>query len=452
MDVVLRPIQTLQAYGRNSRTHSDAQVASLAASLKEYGWTNPVLVDGDGVIVAGHGRVLAARKLGMTEVPTISLAHLSPKQRRAYVVADNKLGLQSGWDKDMLAAELSEMRELGVDLSLTGFDLNEILALIDGGASKAGKTDDDAVPEVPSVPVTRPGDVWVMGGHRLMCGDSTSAESVGVLMAGGLADLLLTDPPYNVDYTGGTKAALKIENDKMSASNFRAFLAAAFSAAAGAMKPGAAFYIWHADSEGLNFRAACLEVGLQVRQCLVWKKQTFVLGRQDYQWKHEPCLYGWKDGARHRWFGGRKQTTVVELATDSKSPFVRRADGRWEVTVGDRSFLVDGEATVEEIGSSVLEFDKPARNDVHPTMKPVALFESQLVNNTRTGDVVLDDFGGSGTTLIAAEKHGRLARVMELSPHYCDVIVQRWQAYTGESAVLEATQRRFVDVALERAE
>jgi DNA modification methylase len=252
---------------------------------------------------------------------------------------------------------------------------------------------------------------------------------------------LLTDPPYNVDYQGGTKAALKIKNDNKTDVAFRQFLSDAFCAAAAVLKPGGAFYIWHADSEGFNFRAACMVAALKVRQCLVWKKSTLVMGRQDYHWKHEPCLYGWKDGAGHKWFGGRKQTTVVELGDGS--PFVRLSDGRYEVAVGERRFIVSGDATVEEFAPSVLEFDKPQRSVEHPTMKPVALFEYQMRNNTRVGDVVLDTFGGSGTTLIAAEKHERQARLMELDPKYCDVIVQRWQDFTGKAAVLESTGATF---------
>lgn len=407
MDIVIRPIESLQAYSRNSRTHSSAQVAQLAASLQEFGWTNPILVDGDGTVLAGHGRIAAAKSLGMAEVPTISLAHLSEAKRRAYVIADNKLALNAGWDDDILKAELADLRAMGFDLDATGFSGDELLSMIDGVAPHAGKTDEDDVPDAPAAPISKLGDVWLVGDHRVMCGDSTDLASIDKLLAGDKADLLLTDPPYNVDYSGGTAAALKIENDKMTQVAFAAFLAAAFAAFAGALKPGAAFYVWHPDSGGLQFRAACEVAGLQVRQCLVWAKSMFVLGRQDYQWKHEPCLYGWKDGARHRWYGGRKQTTV-------------------------------------------LEFDKPSRSELHPTMKPVALFERQMCNSTRAGDVVLDGFGGSGTTLIAAEKHSRRARLMELDPKYCDVIVQRWEAFTGRSATLAGADATFSEIAEQR--
>ena len=274
-----------------------------------------------------------------------------------------------------------------------------------GGTS--GLTDPDSTPEVQEAVVTREGDVWLLGRHRLMCGDSTDAGSVALLMAGEKADLLLTDPPYNVSYEGATKDKLTIMNDSMDSANFRAFLADAFTAADSAMKPGAVFYIWHADSEGYNFRGAAVDAGWTIRQCLVWNKNAMVLGRQDYQWKHEPCLYGWKDGAAHLWTSDRSQTTV-------------------------------------------LEFDKPNRNGEHPTMKPVSLFEYQMLNSTNRGAVVLDLFGGSGTTMIVAEKNGRCARLMELDPRYCDVIVRRWQEFTGQEATLEDGGKTFAQVKEER--
>lgn len=356
-------------------------------------------MDGEGTIVAGHGRVLAARQLGMTEVPTISLARLSEAQRRAYVIADNKLALQSGWDADVLALELSDLQQQGFAMDLTGFDADEMLG-ITNPKGKRGKTEDDDAPHAPAKPASRLGDVWVLGQHRVMCGDSTAQSQVDVLVGDRQADMLLTDPPYNVDYQGGTKGKLKIKGDKQSDSGFRLFLGQALSAASQVMKAGAVFYIWYADVEAYNFTGALVDTGWQLRQVLIWKKSSLVMGRKDYHFKHEPCLYGWKDGAAHHWASDRKQTTV-------------------------------------------LEFDRPMRNDVHPTMKPVALFEYLMLNNTKHGDLVLDTFGGSGTTLIAAEKHERQARLMELDPKYCDVIVQRWQDFTGKAAVLESTSATF---------
>jgi len=395
-------IDALIPYARNSRTHSDAQVAQIAASIKEFGFTNPVLIDGGVGIIAGHGRVLAARKLGLSEVPCIRLDHLTEAQKRAYVIADNRLALNSGWDTEMLKVEFADLQELGFDLELTGFDLDEIKELL-APVGTEGLTDPDDAPPLPENPRTRPGDIWVMGKHRLLCGDSTSVSDLEKLTDGQLVDMWLTDPPYNVAYEGKTKEALTIKNDEMGDDQFRQFLRDAYTAADMVMKPGAVFYIWHADSEGYNFRGAAQDAGWKVRQCLIWKKSSMVMGRQDYHWKHEPCLYGWKEGASHLWAADRKQTTI-------------------------------------------LEFEKPSRNGEHPTMKPVALFEYQLLNNTKGGDQVLDSFGGSGTTLIAAEKNGRVARLMELDPKYCDVIVKRWQDFTGKIAIHAETGEPFAEV------
>ena len=388
-----RKINTIIPYARNSRTHSAEQVAQIAASIKEWGFTNPILIDVDGEIIAGHGRLLAAQKLGLDEVPCITAVGWSDAQKKAYVIADNKLALNAGWDDELLAIEFGELKDLDFDLSLTGFDPDELAKLLQE-PEKEGLTDEDDVPEAPEQPVTVEGDVWILGRHRLMCGDSTSIEHLERLCEGQLVDMWLTDPPYNVAYEGKTKDALTIKNDKMDDGGFRQFLTDAYTAADAVMKAGAVFYIWHADSEGYNFRGAAKDAGWTVRQCLIWKKQTMVMGRQDYHWKHEPCLYGWKDGAAHLWATDRKQTTI-------------------------------------------LEFDRPFRNAEHPTMKPVELFEYQMLNNTKGSDLVLDSFAGSGTTVIACEKHGRQARLMELDPKYCDVIIKRWQDFTGQKAELE---------------
>jgi site-specific DNA-methyltransferase (adenine-specific) len=393
----LLPVSALVPYARNSRTHSDEQVAQIAASMREFGFTNPVLVDEAGGIIAGHGRVMAAKALGLVEVPCIRLAHLSEAQKRAYVIADNKLALNAGWDEAMLRLELEDLQAADFDLDLLGFNADELGALLtEPEPETEGLTDPDEAPDLPARPVTVEGDVWLLGKHRVMCGDSTRIDQMEALNLGGGIDMWLTDPPYNVAYEGKTKDALKIQNDSMADGQFRQFLRDAYVAADAVMKPGAVFYIWHADLEGYNFRGAAKDAGWTVRQCLIWKKQSMVMGRQDYHWKHEPCLYGWKDGAAHFWASDRKQTTL-------------------------------------------LEFDKPSRNGEHPTMKPVALFEYQMLNNTKVGSVVLDSFGGSGTTLIAAERAGRKALLMELDPKYCDVIVKRWEDFTGRKAVLDVT-------------
>jgi len=394
----------LVPYENNSRTHSQQQVDQIKRSMREFGFTNPILIDEHNGIIAGHGRLQAAQELDIKLVPTITLKGLTEAQRKAYVIADNQLALNAGWDLDALTKELLTLKNVDYDLSLLGFDddfLGDILSEV-----VEGQTDEDAVPEVPDEPVTVEGDVWILGNHRLMCGDSTNIDAVEKLMDGQKADLWLTDPPYNVAYEGKTKDALKIQNDSMSDLDFRQFLRDCYVAADFVMKEGAVFYIWHADSEGYNFRGAAMDAGWKVRQCLIWKKQALVMGRQDYHWKHEPCLYGWKEGAGHLWAADRKQTTI-------------------------------------------LEFDRPSKNVEHPTMKPVELFEYQLLNNTKGSDLVLDSFGGSGTTMIAAEKNNRYSRLMELDPKYCDVIITRWQDFTGKQAFHE-TGKSFAEISMER--
>ena len=387
-----RSVSTLIPYARNSRTHSDEQIAQIAASIKEFGWTNPILIDGNNGIIAGHGRLSAARKLGHEEVPVIELKDLTETQRKAYIIVDNRLALNAGWDNEMLTIELNDLLADNFALDILGFDPKELNALLEPEVV-VGLTDEDDAPEIPEEPKTKLGDIYQLGKHRVMCGDSCSIHDMEKLCGGQLVDMWLTDPPYNVAYEGKTKDALKIQNDSMGDDQFRQFLRDAYVTADLVMKQGAVFYIWHADSEGYNFRGAAQDAGWKVRQCLIWKKSSMVMGRQDYHWKHEPCLYGWKDGAGHLWATDRKQTTI-------------------------------------------LEFERPSRSKEHPTMKPVALFEYQMLNNTKGGDIVLDSFGGSGTTLLAAEKHGRHGYLMELDPKYCDVIVKRWEDFTGKKAML----------------
>jgi DNA modification methylase len=384
-------------YAKNSRTHSTEQVTQIAGSIREFGFTNPVLIDSENGIIAGHGRVMAAEKLSMEEVPCLRITHLTELQKRAYIIADNRLALNAGWDAEMLKIELTDLKEENFNIDLVGFTEEELAELLAEPQSE-GQTDEDEVPEIPETPISVPGDVWVMGSHRVMCGSSLDEDQVEKLMGGSKADLWLTDPPYNVAYTGGT--GLTIQNDDMDDTSFRQFLVDAYAAADSVMNPGAVFYVWHADSEGFNFRGAAQDIGWKVRQCIIWVKSALVMGRQDYQWKHEPCLYGWKEGASHYWGSDRKQTTL-------------------------------------------LQFDKPSRNAEHPTMKPVELFSYQIENSSKPGGIVLDSFGGSGTTVIACEQLGRSSRVMELDPKYCDVIVNRWQDFTGKKATHETTGEPF---------
>lgn len=377
------PIKSIRPYEKNPRRNDEA-VDAVAASIREFGWQQPIVVDKDGVIIAGHTRYKAAKKLKCDTVPVVVADDLTEDQVKAYRLADNKTGELAEWDTALLGEELAELADF--DMSQFGFD-----TILQEEAREAEEDDYEVNP--PEEPKAKLGDIYQLGRHRLMCGDSTDAESVYQLCQDGQVDMLLTDPPYGVDYTGKTKDALKIQNDATSDEMLRDMLADAFSAANNIMKPGAVFYIWHADSKALVFRIACQMAGREVRQVLIWVKNTMVMGRQDYQWKHEPCLYGWKDGAGHLWASDRKQTTI-------------------------------------------LNFERPTRNKEHPTMKPVKLFDYQIQNNTKGGDIVLDLFGGSGTTIVACEQNGRCARVMELDPRYVDVIVDRWEKFTGEKAVL----------------
>ncbi|MGI9434674.1 MAG: site-specific DNA-methyltransferase [Geminicoccaceae bacterium] len=408
----LWPIERLRPYDRNPRTHSDDQVAQIAASMVEFGWTNPILIDETDGILAGHGRLQAAKHLGLSEVPVIQLSHLSEAQKRAYVIADNQLALQAGWDEQLLAEELLWLKDQEIDLDIVGFDNAEIerlLALAEGDTADA-ETEDEA-PELPEEPVTRPGDLWIMGDHRLFCGDATVLADIERVLDGQLADLTWTDPPYNVDYANTPKDKLRgthrpILNDNLG-EGFEAFLYDACLNILTVTK-GAA-YIAMSSSELHTLQRAFTAAGGKLSTFVIWAKNTFTLGRADYQRQYEPILYGWKDGVDHYWCGARDQ--------------------------GDVWF-----------------FDKPVKNDLHPTMKPIALVERAIRNSSKSPDIVLDPFGGSGSTLIAAEKTARQARLVELDPKYCDVIVQRWQEFAGGRATLESDGRSFDEVATERGD
>lgn len=413
--MVMRPPGDLIPYARNARMHSPAQVQALRGSLREFGFVTPVLIDGGDNVIAGHGRLEAALLEGIPLVPCVLVEHLTELQRHAYILAANRLAEQASWDEEMLAVELTELQDAGFDLELAGFDLDDLS--MDWPVEV---DEDDAFDPMPPVqPKAKRGEVYQLGRHRLMCGDATAQEDLAELLDGAQAHLLLTDPPYNVGVVSQTSAALTILNDDFHDEEmFCAFLQRALQGAVSVLEPGSAYYLWHPDgSQGWAFREACHREGLRVRQCLVWVKQAATLGRQDYQWQHEPCLhgqvepmpqqdrgegetlehlsclYGWTDGASHLWTADRKQTTV-------------------------------------------LQFDRPVRSEAHPTMKPVKLFAYQMANSTRPGARVLDLFAGSGTTVIAAEQLGRTAYLMELDPGYVDVIVARWETLTGEKASL----------------
>jgi DNA modification methylase len=410
LQVVTWPVEKLIPYARNARTHSAEQVAQVAASIAEFGWTNPILAGADGIVIAGHARLLAARKLGMTEVPVIVLDHLTESQRRALVLADNRLALNAGWDEEMLRVEMAALDDDGFNLEVVGFTDEEIADLLrDPEEVHAGNTDDDAVPETPETAITVPGDTWLLGQHRLLCGDSVQMESVEKVLAGGLADMVFCDPPYNVNYGAMMKDKLrgkarKIANDDLG-QDFEQFLRDACVNILAVTK--GAIYVCMSSSELHTLQKAFREAGGHWSTFVIWAKNTFTMGRSDYQRQYEPILYGWKDGTQHFWCGARDQ--------------------------GDVWFI-----------------KKPQVNDLHPTMKPVELVERAVRNSSKDRDTVLDPFGGSGTTLIACEKTGRQARVIELEPKYCDVICRRFMDFSGKAATLEADGRAFADVAAER--
>ena len=376
-------IQDVKPYANNPRDN-DGGVDAVANSINEFGWQQPIVVDKDNVIIVGHTRYKAAKKLGMDKVPVVVADSLSPEQVKAYRLADNKTGELTDWDMGLLDDELADIAD--IDMSDFGFDL-------DISDDDEEVQEDDFDEEPPEEPKSKFGQVYQLGRHRLMCGDSTKAEDVKKLVGGVQCDLLLTDPPYNVGYEGKQKSKMTIKNDRQEDDEFYKFLFNAFSAAKDNLKQGSSFYIWYASSEAANFNNAANNAGLSVREELIWEKNSLVMGRQDYQWKHEPCLYGWVEGGSHSWYSDRKQTTVMH-------------------------------------------FDKPQRADLHPTMKPVALFDYQIKNSTKSGDVVLDLFGGSGTTIMACEQDGRNACVMEYDPKYVDVIIKRWEDFTGKKAEL----------------
>ena len=403
-------VSALTAFSGNPRTHSDTQIDQIAASIREFGWTNPILVDAGGVIIAGHGRLAAASRLGLAEVPVIRLGHLSDAQRKALVIADNQLALNAGWDEVALSNLVRELDAEKFELDLLGFDsadLDRYLAGLDGDA--AADAEETEIPELPVIPTTRPGDLWILGEHRLLCGDATVVTDVERLMDGQLADMAALDPPYNVDYANASKNKSlakdrRILNDALG-DGFYQFL---YDTCVNLLLvTKGACYVCMSSSELHTLQKAFTDAGGKWSTFIIWAKNTFTLGRADYQRQYEPILYGWKQGTDHFWCGARDQ--------------------------GDVWFV-----------------DKPRVNDLHPTMKPVELIERAIQNSSKSRDIVLDLFGGSGTTLIAAERTGRSARLLELDPKYVDVIVERWQNLTGEVAVLEGEDRTYDDLRVAR--
>lgn len=429
---------------RNPNQHSNKQIELLAKIIKNQGWRAPITVSTrSGFIVRGHGRLLAAQLLGVSQVPVDRQDYATEAEEWADLIADNRIAELSQIDDSLLASLMAELNTGDFDVSLTGFSdkqIDNLLAEFNAVEVREDNFDPAATAAEINEPMTKLGDVWQLGRHRLMCGDATIFSDVEKLMDGQLAAMIFTDPPYNVNYQGGTGDKLTIKNDNMSAGQFNQFLHDAFTSMYTVTEPGGAIYVCHADSEGSNFRGALQETGWLLKQCLIWAKNQFVLGRQDYQWQHEPILYGWKPGAAHKFFGGRKQGTVIEEAApiivrqDDEGALLTFTAGIQTVTLRVPSFevLQAGDDSL----STVWRFEKPVRNGEHPTMKPIGLCARAIQNSSRPSDVVADFFGGSGSTLMAAEQTGRVSFTMELDPVYCDVIIRRWEEFTGQKAVL----------------
>lgn len=385
-EMQLVPIEKLVPYVNNARTHSPEQINKLRSSLREFGFINPVIIDRDYGVIAGHGRILAAKEEGIKEIPCVFADHLTEAQKKAYIIADNRMAMDAGWDEELLRVEIEALQAEAFDLSLTGFDEKELADLFQED-SEVEDDDFDVDGELKEPAVTQMGDVWTLGRHRLVCGDSTKEETYEVLMQGQKANLVLTDPPYNVNYEG---AAGKIKNDNMAGDKFYQFLLDAFTNMEKVMANDASIYVFHADTEGLNFRKAFADAGFYLSGCCIWMKPSLVLGRSPYQWQHEPCLYGWKKKGKHQWYADRKQTTI------------------WS-------------------------FEKTKKNTDHPTMKPIPLLAYPIKNSTMSNTLVLDPFGGSGSTLIACEQTDRSCFTIELDEKFCDVIVKRYIEQVGSA-------------------
>lgn len=403
-EMQLVPITKLVPYVNNARTHSPEQINKLRSSLREFGFINPVIIDRDFGVIAGHGRILAAKEEGITEVPCVFADHLTEAQKKAYIIADNRMAMDAGWDEELLRVEIEALQAEAFDLSLTGFDEKELSDLFKDDAD-VQEDDFDVDAELEKPTFSKSGDVWTLGRHRLVCGDSTKAETFETLMQGRKANLVVTDPPYNVNYEG---TAGKIKNDNLADEKFYQFLFDAFSNIEKVMADDASIYVFHADTEGLNFRKAFSDAGFYLSGCCIWKKPSLVLGRSPYQWQHEPCLYGWKKSGKHQWYADRKQTTI------------------WE-------------------------FEKTKKNTDHPTMKPIPLLAYPIQNSSMSNTLILDPFGGSGSTLIACEQTDRSCYTIELDEKYCDVIVKRYieQAGSSDGVSVERDGRTYTFAELE---
>lgn len=415
MKIINKDINEIIPYENNAKLHPKEQIEQIKNSILEFGNNDPIAVDENNVIIEGHGRYEALKELGFDKVNVIVLDELSEEQKNAYRIVHNQLTMNTDWDIDKLKEELNT---ISLDMSSLGFG-EDILNEVEEDFSEAEEDDFDVDAAIPEIPTTVSGQIYHLGNHRLMCGDSTKIEDVMKLVDNKKVDLFLTDPPYNINVSNSQ--GMTIENDNMDKTEFIEFLSKAFGNAIEAMNEGAAFYIWYADTSALEFHQACRNAKMTIRENLIWVKSQFILGRQDYHWRHEPCLYGWKDGAAHYFLNDRTQSTVLDNSLDLDT--------------------ISHEDLVEYVknllnDSTVLYENKPTTNDLHPTMKPIKLMGKLIKNSSKKNDIILDLFGGSGSTLIGAEQLNRTCYVMEYDPKYCDVIVKRWEELTGKKAVL----------------
>lgn len=427
LQIQYKRIKEITPYEKNPR-QNDSAVEAVAKSIKDFGFKNPIIIDKDGVIIAGHTRLRAAEYLGMTEVPTILAEDLTPDQVQAFRIADNKTAEFAEWDFKALADELEELMAKGFDIGSTGFnqkEIDEIMAMKDEDIEV---NEDDYIVELPIEPISRPGDIWELGPHRLVVGDCTKSETFTKLMAGQKADMILTDPPYNVNYESDSTGQ-KIQNDNMDERVFYEFILRSFKELYQIAKPGAPIYIFHSDSGGYTFRRAFIEAQFKMSQCLIWVKNGLVLGRNDYHWKHEPILYGWKEGLAHKWYGGRTKDTIIEDAP----PDVRKMN-KQELIKLVQAMRDDKEHT------TVIRADKPVSSALHPTMKPIGILAYLIKNSSLKGSIIVDPFAGSGSTMIAAEQLARTAYMTELDPRYADVIVDRYITFKGKAEGIYLTR------------
>lgn len=433
------PIEKIIPYEDNPRKNDQA-VEKMVAVFREFGFRLPVLALSTGELVDGHLRLKAALSMGMTEVPVVLADGMTQEQIRAFRLMVNRSATWASWDDDLLASELAALLKASFDLTLTGFDQSELDKLLLEGVPS--EKDPNAVPETPEEPVVRPGELWILGEHRLLCGDSCDPLHIGRLMDGKLASMIWTDPPYNVDYEG---KAGRIKNDKMSPAEFENFLLSVFTQMIGVLQPGGGVYVCHSEAgDGLVFRQMFRRAGFRFAACLVWNKGQAVLSRSDYHWQHEPILYGWKPGAAHKWHGNRKQKTILEANLPAA---VQQEDGSWTLLLDGKLYRLTGEdVRIEEISGTVINVSKPSKSNLHPTMKPVELIIPAISNSSRSGGIVYEPFSGSGSVIIACEQLGRRCCAMELDPRFAQVDIVRWQEFTGKQAVREADGKLFDDI------